>query len=79
MEDVGRTPPPVSSIAVQEPSSINELDGWIQTLMQCKQLSEADVQRLCDKVWPPPLSPLLVEVLEVLEALSLGPGEVLRW
>jgi hypothetical protein len=52
MEDVGRTPPP-SSIAVQETSSINELDGWISTLMQCKQLSEIDVQRLCEKVRTP--------------------------
>ena len=46
MEDVGA----VSSIAVQDASSINELDGWIGTLMQCKQLNEIDVQRLCDKV-----------------------------
>ncbi|KAG5519222.1 hypothetical protein PMAC_002310, partial [Pneumocystis sp. 'macacae'] len=29
--------------------SINEVDGWIKHLMQCKQLSEADVKRLCDK------------------------------
>jgi hypothetical protein len=49
MEDVGRSPPP-SSVAVQDASSINELDGWISTLMQCKQLNELDVQRLCDKV-----------------------------
>jgi hypothetical protein len=51
MEDVGRSPPPPSSIAVQDSSSINELDGWIMTLMQCKQLSELDVQRLCEKVF----------------------------
>lgn len=49
MQDVGGSPPP-SSIAVQDTSSINELDGWIGTLMQCKQLSEVDVQRLCEKV-----------------------------
>jgi serine/threonine-protein phosphatase 2A catalytic subunit len=48
MEDVGKTPPP-SSIAVADASSINQLDGWIETLMQCKQLNEADVQRLCEK------------------------------
>lgn len=29
--------------------SINEVDGWIKHLMQCKQLSEVDVRRLCDK------------------------------
>ena len=28
----------------------NEVDGWIAQLSQCKQLSEADVKRLCDKV-----------------------------
>jgi serine/threonine-protein phosphatase 2A catalytic subunit len=27
-----------------------EVDGWIQQLSQCKQLSEADVKKLCDKV-----------------------------
>ena len=28
----------------------NEVDGWIAQLSQCKQLSEADVKKLCDKV-----------------------------
>lgn len=28
-----------------------DVDGWIQHLMQCKQLQEADVKRLCDKVF----------------------------
>lgn len=28
----------------------HEVDGWIAQLSQCKQLSEADVKRLCDKV-----------------------------
>lgn len=50
MEDVGRSPPPISSIAVADSGNINELDAWIGTLMQCKQLSEMDVQRLCEKV-----------------------------
>lgn len=27
-----------------------EIDAWIEQLSQCKQLSEADVKRLCDKV-----------------------------
>jgi hypothetical protein len=27
-----------------------EIDGWIEQLTQCKQLSELDVKRLCDKV-----------------------------
>jgi hypothetical protein len=27
-----------------------EIDGWIQQLTQCKQLTEADVKKLCDKV-----------------------------
>jgi len=30
-----------------------EIDGWIQQLSQCKQLSEADVKKLCDKVRRP--------------------------
>ncbi len=28
----------------------HEVDGWIQQLSQCKQLTEADVKKLCDKV-----------------------------
>jgi len=27
----------------------HEIDAWIEQLSQCKQLSEADVKRLCDK------------------------------
>lgn len=47
MEDVNLKPqtPPMA-----EPTDIPTLDGWIEGLMNCKQLSEADVQRLCDKV-----------------------------
>ena len=32
-----------------EPPSTGNLDGWIENLMQCKQLSEEDVRRLCEK------------------------------
>lgn len=28
----------------------HEVDNWISQLSQCKQLSEADVKKLCDKV-----------------------------
>lgn len=28
----------------------HEVDGWIAQLSQCKQLSEADVKTLCDRV-----------------------------
>ena len=52
MEDVQKNlPDPVDIPSHTEPPSIPALDGWIDSLMQCKQLSEADVQRLCDKVW----------------------------
>lgn len=53
MEDVGRAPADVSPV-LNEPASIPTLDGWIESLMSCKQLAEADVQRLCDKVSPTP-------------------------
>jgi serine/threonine-protein phosphatase 2A catalytic subunit len=33
-----------------DPGSIPTLDGWIESLMSCKQLSENDVARLCDRV-----------------------------
>lgn len=48
MEDVVRGPDaPVLNL---EPTTIPTLDGWIESLMNCKQLTELDVQRLCDKV-----------------------------
>lgn len=49
MEDVGRAPADLSPVQT-EPASIPTLDGWIESLMNCKQLAESDVQRLCDKV-----------------------------
>lgn len=33
-----------------QPSSVGEVDAWIENLMACKQLSEVDVKKLCDKV-----------------------------
>ena len=48
--DVGKTPPPSYVSNLRDSSSINELDGWIDQLMICKQLSEENVQRLCEKV-----------------------------
>lgn len=49
MEDVGRIPTDLPSVQT-EPTTVGTLDGWIEGLMSCKQLSELDVQRLCDKV-----------------------------
>lgn len=49
MEDVGRVPTDLPAIQ-SEPATVGSIDGWIESLMSCKQLSEADVQRLCDKV-----------------------------
>jgi hypothetical protein len=49
MEDVGRVPTELTS-SNTEPATIPTLDGWIESLMQCKQLAESDVQRLCEKV-----------------------------
>lgn len=53
MEDalpLGPQVPPVRLSPVSEPASIPTLDGWIESLMTCKQLAEVDVQRLCEKV-----------------------------
>ncbi len=49
MEDVGRVPTELAPVNI-EPATVPTLDGWIESLMQCKQLAEADVQRLCEKV-----------------------------
>lgn len=49
MEDVGRVPTDVAPVHT-EPATRSTLEQWIENLMNCKQLSEADVQRLCDMV-----------------------------
>ena len=36
-------------------TDIGEVDQWISQLSQCKQLSESDVKKLCDKVCIRPL------------------------
>ena len=33
----------------EEKNSLKELDGWIEQLMECKQLSENQVKTLCEK------------------------------
>ena len=52
MEDVGGKMPEPHQLSTTplEPISIPTLDGWVESLMDCKQLSEQDVQRLCDRV-----------------------------
>jgi serine/threonine-protein phosphatase 2A catalytic subunit len=54
MEDVTRAASdeaaaPTTSLAADAPA-IPVLDSWIDGLMNCKQLVESDVQRLCEKV-----------------------------
>ena len=48
--DIGKLPEPHRLSPASEPASIPTLDGWIDSLMNCKQLAETDVQRLCDRV-----------------------------
>lgn len=43
-----KTPAPTATLP--DTTHVGTVDGWIEMLMQCKQLNEADVQRLCDKV-----------------------------
>lgn len=50
MEDVGRVPTDLAPAPPAEPTTISSIDGWIESLMSCKQLAESDVQRLCEKV-----------------------------
>ena len=51
--DIGKVPEPNRLSPATEPASIPTLDGWIESLMNCKQLAENDVQRLCDRVQAP--------------------------
>ena len=48
--DVGKPTQPHGLSPVTDPGSIPTLGGWIESLMNCKQLAENDVSRLCDRV-----------------------------
>ena len=48
--DMGKIPEASQLSPLSEQASIPTLDGWIESLMLCKQLAEADVTRLCDRV-----------------------------
>ena len=49
MTDVVKIPEP-HNLGLSEPDTIPTLDGWIENLVNCKQLAENEVRRLCDKV-----------------------------
>lgn len=59
--DIGKVPEPNRLSPATEPASIPTLDGWIESLMNCKQLAENDVQRLCDRVQAPDQSFLIAK------------------
>lgn len=48
--DVGKPALPHGLSPVSDQQSIPTLEGWIESLMNCKQLAESDVLRLCDRV-----------------------------
>lgn len=48
--DPAKVPEPHRLSPATDPGAIPTLDGWIENLMSCKQLSEGDVSRLCDRV-----------------------------
>lgn len=58
--DLGKIPDPPKLSPTTEPASIPTLDGWIESLMNCKQLAENDVQRLCDRVRIVPCMPFIL-------------------
>jgi len=73
--DMGKLPEPHRLSPATEPASIPTLDGWIESLMNCKQLAENDVQRLCDRVcWKQFATPpaQCVEELQMLTTAGVG-------
>ena len=40
----------LSMTMVDDKATAKDLESWIEQLMECKQLSEAQVKTLCDKV-----------------------------
>ena len=63
--DMGKLPEPHRLSPTTEPQSIPTLDGWIENLMNCKQLAENDVQRLCDRV-------RILEAIKLRAIASIG-------
>ncbi|RMZ84747.1 hypothetical protein DV737_g1077, partial [Chaetothyriales sp. CBS 132003] len=47
--DIAKPSEPHRLSLTQDTGAISTLDGWIESLMACKQLSETDVSRLCDR------------------------------
>ena len=47
MEDVGKVEHTLGDPV--DPPNIGTLDSWVESLMACKQLSEDEVRRLCEK------------------------------
>ncbi len=39
-----------AKVKIMSHADVGDLDAWIQLLMGCKQLPEADVKKLCEKV-----------------------------
>ena len=47
MEDVGKVEHTLGDPV--DPPNIGTLDSWVEGLMACKQLSEDEVRRLCER------------------------------
>lgn len=77
MEDVSIKQDQPAMTVPQDPPNIGTLDGWIESLMACKQLSEADVQRLCEKVGAPEM-PILPETANANVWAMEKSGELTR-
>lgn len=75
--DMGKLPEPHRLSPTSEPQSIPTLDGWIENLMNCKQLAENDVQRLCDRVRisEPIMSPVTAIMPVVLTGVAARLGK----
>lgn len=48
---------------VDDRAAAKELDQWVDQLMDCKPLTEAQVKTLCDKVWERLFSVLMLAIL----------------
>ena len=79
MEDVGKIPEAHHLSPATEPASIPTLDGWIENLVDCKQLAENDVQRLCERVGIPESREILLPLVQLSTTdLFLGQRSIAR-
>lgn len=74
LREASAAPPFPKNPTMSTLTDVADVDAWITTLSDCKQLPESDIERLCEKVsiesWSPHDLALLLAVFSFYFALS---------